>query len=93
MFDIDRIEESIKSGYITIPRGLTRFERREFVRGELEKLDTVLGYYPDGTEIKPIPTGWIATCACIFCTECRIMIRSMGGPGSGALCVRCWEVK
>lgn len=93
MFDIEEIDAAINSGTIRFPPGLTREGRREHVRKELERLDMVLGYYGDGTPIKPIPPGSMATCACIFCKECRKMIRSMGGPGHDAVCINCWENK
>lgn len=92
MYNLEKIDSAIESGIVSFPSGLTRDERRAFVANELRKLDTVLGYYGDGTPINPIGYGRMTTCACIFCKDCRIMIRSMGGPGHDARCPRCWEV-
>jgi len=51
----------------------------------------ILGYNSKGEPIHPIPEGMIATAAIISCYNCYKIIRSMGGPMNGSLCVDCYE--
>lgn len=37
-FDIEKMQKSINSGTISLPAGMTHQERREFIRGELIRL-------------------------------------------------------
>lgn len=53
--------------------------------------EKVLGYTPAGDPICPIPYGRMATCAVISCNFCGQIIRSMGGPCHGAICVECHD--
>jgi hypothetical protein len=52
-----------------------------------------LGYRVDGKAIYPIKEGMIATAAIVSCTNCHKIIRGMGGPIRGAVCLDCWEGK
>jgi len=53
--------------------------------------DKVLGYYKDGTEIRPTPKGSVVTRAFILCSQCRAVIKTTGGPAHSSLCLSCWE--
>jgi hypothetical protein len=50
-----------------------------------------LGYMPDGTPIERIKPGMIATACIVSCSECRRVLRGMGGPLREAKCVGCWQ--
>lgn len=51
----------------------------------------ILGYLPGGKRIHPIGAGMIATACVVTCAGCHKVIRGMGGPLRGALCLDCWE--
>lgn len=53
----------------------------------------VLGYTSEGKEIHAIKPGMIATACVITCVGCSKVIRGMGGPKRGALCVSCFTAK
>lgn len=53
----------------------------------------ILGYTREGVLIYPIQPGMIATAAVISCAGCHAVIRGMGGPMQGAVCLKCWEKK
>lgn len=38
-FDLEQMTKAINSGTISLPRGLTGEERREFIRKRLEEID------------------------------------------------------
>lgn len=38
-FDLDRIKASLESGTISLPRGQTASERREWLRAKLKEID------------------------------------------------------
>lgn len=51
----------------------------------------VLGYDKHGKPIYETKRGYIYTASCILCRECGAIIRGMGGPGFGSICVPCHE--
>ncbi|MNQ24759.1 hypothetical protein D3C85_379630 [compost metagenome] len=58
---------------------------------EPEETLPILGYLPGGKRIHPIQPGMIATACIVSCVGCHKVIRGMGGPMRGALCLDCWE--
>lgn len=58
---------------------------------EPEEALPILGYLPGGKRIHPIKPGMIATACVVSCVGCHKIIRGMGGPMRGALCLDCWE--
>lgn len=40
-YDLDRMSSAIASGSITLPRGQNHAERKEWIRAQLAKLDTL----------------------------------------------------
>lgn len=53
--------------------------------------EPILGYDKDGHPIHETKRGYIYTAACILCRDCRKIIRGMGGPKHGSICVPCHE--
>lgn len=51
--------------------------------------EEILGYEKDGLPIHPTKRGYIYTAACITCRECGKIIRGMGGPRFGSICIGC----
>lgn len=51
--------------------------------------DQIVGYTLEPIyDCKP---GYIYTAAVLCCSSCGSVIRSMGGPGSNSLCLKCVE--
>lgn len=53
----------------------------------------LLGFRKNGQPIYPIKPGMIATACVISCSQCRTIIRGMGGPIHDAYCIPCFEAK
>jgi hypothetical protein len=53
----------------------------------------VIGYYTDGTKILEPEKGRIYTQAFIRCSNCGQTISSIGGPATGAMCVKCFQME
>jgi hypothetical protein len=57
----------------------------------------IIGYspIPDGSwePITPCKKDYIYSAAIVSCSQCSSLIRSMGGPISGALCIDCYQSK
>jgi hypothetical protein len=51
----------------------------------------ILGYLPGGKRIGPCQPGRIYTACVVSCVGCHKVIRGMGGPLRGAMCLDCWE--
>lgn len=49
----------------------------------------ILGYDSKGDPIYECKRGYIYTAACIRCSECKSIIRGMGGPKFGSICFKC----
>lgn len=56
-----------------------------------ETNDDILGYDAQGKSIRPLERGYVYTAACITCRACGSLIRGMGGPRFGSICVKCHE--
>jgi hypothetical protein len=53
----------------------------------------ILGYDKAGQPIYETKRGFIYTAACILCSECKAVIRGMGGPKHGSICVPCHDAR
>jgi hypothetical protein len=53
--------------------------------------DIILGYDKDGQPINETKRGYVYTASCILCRDCRQIIRGMGGPKHGSICVPCHD--
>ena len=53
--------------------------------------DQPMGYRRNGNPIHPIKPGMITTACVISCSQCRTIIRGMGGPIRDAYCIPCFE--
>lgn len=51
----------------------------------------ILGYTKKGVPIQACKPGMVYTACILSCSECRKVIRGMGGPSSGALCANCYN--
>lgn len=54
----------------------------------------ILGYtkLPDGSwePVNPCEKGYIYSAAVVTCSRCNKLVRGMGGPLNGCVCVRCY---
>lgn len=53
--------------------------------------EEILGYDKYGKPIHKCKKDYIYTAACINCAICRKIIRGMGGPMFGSVCLECHD--
>jgi hypothetical protein len=55
--------------------------------------EPILGYRINGEPIYETKKDYVYTAACVICRQCKAVIRSMGGPQHGSICIPCYEAK